>query len=132
MTTSPNSADDDSEFEIDLDGVKDKDNMRASSRQETSLKGVVDFGKGKMPVRIDDLSVEGAGVTTATRLPEGQDLKLTIQLSVCGSDYELEIKSRVRYSNSIPGGSYESGLRFFEMSPQTRDTLTLLVPSAKQ
>jgi hypothetical protein len=127
MTTQPDPAGDD-EFEIDLDGVKSKDNQRASTRQETSLVGTVDFGKGKMPVRIDDLSTEGVGVTTSTRLPEGHDLKLAIKLSVCGSDYELEIKSRVRYSNAIPGNSYESGLRFIDMSQQTRDTLTLLVP----
>jgi hypothetical protein len=131
MTTPSNPATDD-EFEIDLDGVKAKDNLRASARQQTSLVGTVDFGKGKMPVRIDDLSTEGVGVNTSMRLPEGHDLKLTIQLSVCGSDYELEIKSRVRYSNAIPGNSYESGLRFIEMSPQTRDTLILLVPSARR
>ena len=69
----------------------------------------------------------GVGVTTTTRLPIGDDCRLLIQLSVCGSDYELEIKSRIRHCEPLNSKSFHGGLQFVDMSESTRETLKLLI-----
>jgi c-di-GMP-binding flagellar brake protein YcgR len=118
------------EFEIDLTGEAELiSDQREAERQETaaSLIGTVEFRTEVIPVRIDDLSIGGVGVSMDTRLPEHQECKLTIQLSVCGSDYELSMKCRVRHCDPVNNKTYEAGLQFIDMTPGTRDTLLLLI-----
>ena len=62
-----------------------------------------------------------------SRLPQHEECKFTIQLSVCGSDYELTMKCRVRHCDTISSRTYEAGLQFIDMPQSTRDTLLLLV-----
>jgi len=121
----------DGEFEVDLTGeteLKPSD-QRSMERASTSssLHGSVEFRDKKVAVRIDDLSVGGAGVSGDTRLPLNEECRLTIQLSVCGSDYELTMKCRVRHSDKVNNKTYEAGLQFIDMTPGTRDTLLLLI-----
>ena len=121
----------DGEFEVDLTGeteLKPSD-QRSMERASTSssLHGSVEFRDKKVVVRIDDLSVGGAGVSGDTRLPLNEECRLTIQLSVCGSDYELTMKCRVRHSDKVNNKTYEAGLQFIDMTPGTRDTLLLLI-----
>ena len=124
----------DGEFEIDLTGEtemkpSDQRNMdRAkTSSSSSSLHGSIEFRDKKVAVRIDDLSVGGAGVSGDTRLPLNEECKMTIQLSVCGSDYELTMKCRVRHSDKVNNKTYEAGLQFIDMPQSTRDTLLLLI-----
>ena len=122
----------DSEFELDLTGeveAKPSADLRQEPRQSTSssLLGTVAFRDKTIAVRIDDLSVGGAGISMDSRLPEHEECQLTIQLSVCGSDYELTMKSRVRHCDKVNNKTYEAGLQFIDMTPGTRDTLLLLV-----
>ena len=124
--TKPDAVDAD-EFDIELDRVDE--GQRASTRQQpsSSLLGTVEYRNNKVAVRIDDLSIGGVGVMTQARLPIGEDCRLVIQLSVCGSDYELEMKSRVRHCEPLTSKTFHAGLQFIEMSQATRDTLTLLI-----
>lgn len=120
----------DAEFELDLTGEsKLLSEQRDAERQQTaaSLIGTVEFRTEVIPVRIDDLSMGGVGVSMDTRLPEHQECKLTIQLSVCGSDYELTMKCRVRHCDAVNSKTYEAGLQFIDMTQGTRDTLLLLI-----
>ena len=122
----------DNEFEIDLTGeieAKPASDQRQTPRQtaSSSLQGMVECRDRKIAVRIDDLSVAGAGISMDSRLPENEECKLTIQLTVCGSDYELTMKSRVRHCDKVNNKTYEAGLQFIDMTPGTRDTLLLLV-----
>jgi hypothetical protein len=118
------------EVEIDLTGetLVEIAEQRQSPRHETasSLIGTVEFRDKRLPVRITDLSLSGAGVTLDSRLPFNQDCKLTIQLSVCGSDYELTMQCRVRYCDAVTNTTYQAGLQFIDMPQSTRDTLALL------
>jgi c-di-GMP-binding flagellar brake protein YcgR len=118
------------EFEMDLTSESELEpEKRSSERQQTSssLAGTIEFRTETFAVRIDDLSVGGAGVSMPTNLPLRSECKLTIQLSVCGSDYELSMKCRVTHCDAINSKSYEAGLQFIEMAQGTRDTLLLLV-----
>ena len=122
----------DTEIEIDLTGEIEmkSDEQRRAERQPTSsssLHGTVAYRDKKVAVRIDDLSVKGVGVTMDSRLPLNEECMLTIQLSVCGSDYELSMKSRVRHCDPINSKTYHAGLQFIDMSQGTRDTLLLLI-----
>jgi c-di-GMP-binding flagellar brake protein YcgR len=118
------------EFEIDLTGEAEQlSDQRHADRQETSasLIGTVEFRTEVIPVRIDDLSIGGVGISMDTRIPEHQECKLTIHLSVCGSDYELSMKCRVRHCDAVNNKTYEAGLQFIDMTQGTRDTLLLLI-----
>lgn len=121
----------DDEFELDLTGEKEAVTVeqRSAGRQQTSssLFGSVAFRDKQVSVRIDDLSVKGVGVSMDSRLPENEECQLTIKLTVCGSDYELTIKCRVRHCDKVNNKTYEAGLQFIDMAPGTRDTLLLLV-----
>jgi c-di-GMP-binding flagellar brake protein YcgR len=120
----------DEEFEMDLTGEKELEpEQRSSERQQTSssLVGTIEFRTETIAVRIDDLSIGGVGVSMPTNLPLRAECKLTIQLSVCGSDYELTMKCRVSHCDAVNSKTYEAGLQFIEMTPGTRDTLLLLV-----
>jgi hypothetical protein len=127
-TKNMNAAHVDDEFEIDL--AQGGQEQRASGRRPTtgsSLVGTLEYRTNKIEVRIEDLSLKGVGVTTAMRIPDGEECRLTLTLSACGSDYELMIKSRVRYCDVLNSRAYHAGLMFVDMSPQTRDTLKLLI-----
>ncbi|HEY8540559.1 MAG TPA: PilZ domain-containing protein [Steroidobacteraceae bacterium] len=129
--SSPNSTDPfEVEVEIDLTGeaAVETPEQRRSSRHETasSLIGTVEFRDKRLSVRITDLSLSGAGITLDSRLPFNQECKLTIRLSVCGSDYELTMQCRVRYCDAVNSTTYHAGLQFVDMPQSTRDTLSLL------
>jgi len=121
----------DAEIEIDLTGEIEisADEQRRAERQSTasSLQGTVAYRDKRVAVRIDDLSVKGVGVSMEQRLPLNEECTLTITLSVCGSDYELAMKSRVRHCDAINNKTYHAGLQFIDMSQGTRDTLLLLI-----
>jgi hypothetical protein len=116
------------EEEIDLE-LDRGDAQRTGGRQQTSssLLGTVEYRSNKVSVRIDDLSIGGVGVTVQQRLPIGEDCRLVIHFSVCGSDYELEMKSRIRHCDALNSKTFHAGLQFVDMSQSTRDTLTLLI-----
>ena len=126
------SMDGDTEIEVDLTGEID---MRASEQREapreqtssSSMFGTVEYRDKKVAVRIDDLSIGGVGVSMDSRLPEHEECKLTITLSVCGSDYELTMKCRTRHCDKVNSKTYEAGLQFIDMPQSTRDTLLLLI-----
>jgi hypothetical protein len=119
------------EFEIDLTGENEVaiGEQREADRQETSssLFGTVECRGKTVPVRIGDLSLAGAGISMESRLPLNEECTLTIQLSVCGSDYELTMKCRVRHCDAENNKSFQAGLQFIDMTPGTRDTLALLI-----
>jgi PilZ domain len=120
----------DEEFEMDLTSETELEaDQRSSGRQQTSssLVGTIEFRSETIAVRIDDLSVGGVGVSMPTNLPLRAECKLTIQLAVCGSDYELTMKCRVSHCDALNSKTYEAGLQFIDMDPGTRDTLLLLV-----
>ena len=121
----------DGEIEVDLTGEIDMNptDKRASDRQQTSssMAGVVECRNKQFSVRIDDLSIKGVGVTMDSRLPLNEECKLTIQLEVCGSEYELAMKCRVRHCDAVNSKTYHSGLQFIDMTQGTRDTLLLLI-----
>ncbi len=129
-TSKPADCDDFDEFELDLTGEIEAPptDQRAADRQQTSssLVGTVDCRNQQHAVRIDDLSINGVGVTLANRLPLNDDCQLTIQLTVCGMVYELTMKCRVRYCDALNSRSYHAGLHFIDMTQGTRDTLLLL------
>lgn len=121
------------EFELDLTGehpvAPSASEQRHEGRQDgsSSLVGTIEYRDRKVAIRIDDLSAGGAGVNLESRLPLNEECKLTIQLSVCGSDYELTMKSRVRYCDVLIDRSFHAGLQFIDMDQATRDTLLLLI-----
>ena len=122
----------DGEIEVDLTGEIEMNpaDKRSSGRQQTSsssMNGVVECRNNKYSVRIDDLSIKGVGVTMDSRLPLNEECKLTIQLEVCGSEYELAMKCRVRHCDAVNSRTYHSGLQFIDMTQGTRDTLLLLI-----
>jgi c-di-GMP-binding flagellar brake protein YcgR len=119
------------EFELDLTGEIEApatSEQRTAGRQQTSssLAGTVDCRNQRHSVRIDDLSINGVGVTLDSRLPLNEECQLTIQLVVCGMDYELAMKCRVRHCEAVNSRSYHCGLQFIDMTQGTRDTLLLL------
>lgn len=128
---STNQSDAIEEFELDLTGEIEMDpaNKRATDRQQasSSLAGTVDCRNVQHAVRIDDLSIKGVGVTLESRLPLNEECQLTIQLAVCGMDYELTMKCRVRHCDAINSKTYHAGLQFIDMTQGTRDTLLLLI-----
>jgi c-di-GMP-binding flagellar brake protein YcgR len=131
MSAAKQSDSPDAEFDVDLTGeiqMKPSE-QRGAERQEasSSLSGSVEYRDKKVSVRIDDLSIKGVGVSMDSRLPLNEECKLTIQLSVCGSDYELQMKCRVRHCDAVNNKTYEAGLQFIDMTPGTRDTLLLLI-----
>jgi len=115
--------------DIDLELGAEPMEKRADSREEpaSSLVGTLTYRNQTLPVRISDLSMGGVGVTTDTGLATGEDCELVIQLSVCGSDYELQIRSRICHCEPLNSRSWHAGLQFIDMSQSTRDTLKLLV-----
>lgn len=115
--------------DIDLQLETEAVEKRADPREEpsSSLVGTLTYRNQTLPVRISDLSMGGVSVTTDTGLPIGEDCELVIQLSVCGSDYELQIRSRICHSEPLTSRSYHAGLQFIDMNQSTRDTLKLLV-----
>jgi hypothetical protein len=131
MSSSNQPFDDDDEFEIELTGENEFGlaDQRAAERQQTasSLVGTVEWRDKTAPVRIHDLSLTGVGIGTESRLPLNEDCTLKIQLSVCGSDYELTIKCRVRHCDAENNKTYNAGLQFIDMTQGTRDTLALLI-----
>ena len=131
MSAAKQSDSSEAEFDVDLTGeieMKPAD-QRGAERHEasSSLLGSVEYRDKKIAVRIDDLSVKGVGLSMDSRLPLNEECKLTIQLSVCGSDYELQMKCRVRHCDAVNNKTYEAGLQFIDMTPGTRDTLLLLI-----
>jgi len=131
MSAAKQSDSPDAEFDVDLTGeiqMKPSE-QRGAERLEasSSLSGSVEYRDKKVSVRIDDLSIKGVGVSMDSRLPLNEECKLTIQLSVCGSDYELQMKCRVRHCDAVNNKTYEAGLQFIDMTPGTRDTLLLLI-----
>jgi c-di-GMP-binding flagellar brake protein YcgR len=122
----------DGEFEIDLTGENelkpaDQRNMERQQTSSAPMTGSVEYRDKKVSVRIDDLSIGGVGISMDSRLPLNEECKLTIQLSVCGSDYELAMKCRVRHCDKVNNKTYEAGLQFIDMAQSTRDTLKLLI-----
>lgn len=122
---------DDDEFEFELTdeielGLTDQ---RETERQEasSSLVGTIEYRDKKLAVRINDLSPTGVGLSTESRLPLNEECMLTLHMSVCGSDYELKMKCRVRHCDAENNKTYSAGLQFIDMTPSTRDTLTLLI-----
>jgi hypothetical protein len=120
------------EFELDLSGeteARPAADQRAVSRNQTSssVTGIVECRDQRHFVRINDLSIQGVGVTLDSRLPPNAECRLTLQLAVCGMDYELSMKCRVRHCDAIDSRSYHCGLQFIDMSQGTRDTLLLLI-----
>lgn len=119
------------EFEIDLtdDAILAPVDQRNEQRQDTSssLLGAVAYRDKHVSVRIHDLSLTGAGIRLESRLPLNEECMLTLQLTVCGSDYELEMKCRVRHCDAENNKTYLAGLQFIDMSPGTRETLALLI-----
>lgn len=120
------------ELEIDLTegGELQRPEQRKTERQDTSassMTGTVEFRDKRLPVRIEDLSLGGVGIALASRMPLNEECTLCIQLSVCGSDYELTMRCRVRHCESVGRSGYQAGLRFIQMSDATRDTLKLLL-----
>lgn len=123
----------DGEIEVDLTGEIEMSatDKRASDRQQTSssssMAGTVECRDKQFSVRIDDLSIKGVGVTMDSRLPLNEECKLTIQLEVCGCEYELAMKCRIRHCDAINSRTYHAGLQFIDMTQGTRDTLLLLI-----
>jgi hypothetical protein len=122
----------DEEFEIDLSGASEATppkEQRSAERQEpdSSLIGKILFRDKEARVRIDDLSINGAGVTLESRLPLNEECTLFIQLAVCGSEYELTMKCRVRHCDAATSRTYQAGLQFTQMPESTRDILKLLI-----
>jgi hypothetical protein len=119
------------EFEIDLtdDAAPAAPDQRKELRQETSssLRGTVEYRDKALAVRIIDLSLQGAGINADSRLPLNEECVLTLHMTVCGADYELKMKSRVRHCDAENNKTYSAGLQFIDMSPGTRDTLALLI-----
>ena len=119
------------EFELDLTGEIDMEakDKRGADRLATSssLAGIVECRNQQHSVRIDDLSLKGVGVTLESRLPLNEECRLTIQLAVCGMDYELSMKCRIRHCDAINNKTCHAGLMFIEMTPGTRETLELLI-----
>lgn len=130
-TNQPDAFDEFDEFELDLTGEIDTGSIdkRATDRQQasSSLTGTVECRDQRHTVRIDDLSIQGVGVTLENRLPLTEECRLTIQLAVCGMDYELTMKCRVRHCDAINSRSHHAGLQFIDMTQGTRDTLLLLI-----
>ena len=128
---STNKSEDFDEFELDLTGEIEAPptDQRAMGRQQasSSLVGTVDCRNRLHTVRIDDLSIKGVGVTLENRLPLNEECQLTIQLAVCGMDYELTMKCRIRHCDALNSRSYHAGLQFIDMTQGTRDTLVLLI-----
>ena len=122
---------DDDEFEIELTDDADLGTIdqRKADRQETasSLLGSVEYRDKKVAVRINDLSPTGVGISMESRLPLNEECMLTLHMSVCGSDYELKMKCRVRHCDAENNKTYQAGLQFIDMAQATRDTLTLLI-----
>jgi c-di-GMP-binding flagellar brake protein YcgR len=131
---STNTSEDFDEFELDLTGEIEAlpNEQRSMSRQQasSSLQGTVECRNQQHAVRIDDLSVTGVGVTMENRLPLNEECQLTIQLAVCGMEYELSMKCRVRHCDALNSRSYHAGLQFIDMTQGTRDTLILLIGGA--
>ncbi len=125
----PPFADDEFEFELTEDVDLGPAEQRQGMRQETSasLLGTVAYRDKTLAVRISDLSPTGAGISAETRLPLNEECMLTLHMSVCGSDYALEMKCRVRYCEAENHRTYQSGLQFIDMTQGTRDTLMLLI-----
>jgi c-di-GMP-binding flagellar brake protein YcgR len=119
------------EFEIDLtdDDAPGAPDQRKEPRQEasSSLRGTLEYRDKMLAVRVTDLSLQGAGVNARSRLPLGAECVLTLHMTVCGADYELKMKSRVRHCDAENNKTYSAGLQFIDMSPDTRDTLALLI-----
>lgn len=115
------------EIELELEREPAERRMVARDEPSSSLTGTLEYRGSKTPVRIDDLSLGGVGVTAQTALRIGEECQLVIQLSVCGSDYELQIRSRIRHCEPLTSRAYHAGLQFIDMSQSTRDTLKLLI-----
>jgi c-di-GMP-binding flagellar brake protein YcgR len=113
---------DEDEVEIDVDVAQS--NRRAATRITLAVTGKIELAGGAMvDVRSVDLSGSGIGVTSITELTPGQQCNVSIDMSVCGSDFKLEMKGRVCYSRKSPAGGYRSGLQFVQMTQETRAAL---------
>lgn len=125
----PIANDEEFEFELGDDTELGLTDQRQAERQDTSssLLGSIEYRDKKLAVRVNDLSPTGVGINTESRLPLNEECMLTLHLSVCGSDYELKMKCRVRHCDAENNKTYVAGLQFIDMTQSTRDTLMLLI-----
>jgi PilZ domain len=73
-----------------------------------------------------DLSRRGIGLLTSVKLEHGQDCKLLIDLSVCGTPMALRLIGRVCYC-APSGDNFRVGLQFVQMDDDTARLLTDLL-----
>lgn len=125
----PIASDEEFEFELGDDTDLGLTDQRKAERQDTSssLAGSVEYRDKKLTVRVNDLSPTGAGISMESRLPLNEECMLTLHMSVCGSDYELKMKCRVRHCDAENNKTYQAGLQFIDMAQSTRETLLLLI-----
>lgn len=117
---------DEDEIEIDIDVAQS--NRRVAKRVSLTLAGRVELADGAIvDVRSVDLSSTGIGVTSMAELAQGQQCKVSIDMSVCGADFKLEMNGRVCYCRKSSAGGYRSGLQFVQMTKETRIALDSLL-----
>ncbi len=116
---------DEDEVEIDVDVAQS--NRRRATRISLALAGKVEIEGTVVEVRSVDLSDSGIGVTSMAELRPGQQCKVSIDMSVCGSDFKLEMNGRVCYCRKSSMDGFRSGLQFVQMTQETRTALNSLL-----
>lgn len=115
---------DDHEEEIEIEFDPAKENRRTAARTSITLMGTVKMSTGKViNVRSVDVSSTGIGLLSVLKLEPGEECTAYIDLSVCGTEFQVEVTGRVVYCRALPLGGYRAGLQFIQMTGEARSVL---------
>jgi hypothetical protein len=70
-----------------------------------------------------DISREGIGFFSPTRLEVGRDCTLTIAIDACGATAELRLVGRVCHCSKVAEDRFRVGMKFIRMDEQTAAVL---------
>jgi hypothetical protein len=104
--------------EMELDFSSDE--RRIEKRTVLNMPATVLFGDGRsLTAQSVDISRSGMGLFSQHVLPVGEECTVQVDLSACGTDFELKIVGKVCYCRTHASGQFRAGLQFVRMPAET-------------
>jgi len=116
------------EVEIDLssdesdasDASDASDERRIAKRAVLNVPATVQFSDGRsLAAQSVDISRSGIGLFSQQVLPVGEECTVHVDMSACGTEFELKIVGKVCYCHTHASGQFRAGLQFVRMPAET-------------
>jgi len=120
------------DFSSDESAVSDasdaSDERRIAKRTVLNVPATVKFGDGRsLTAQSVDISRSGIGLFSQQVLPVGEECTVHVDLSVCGTEFELKIVGKVCYCHTHASGQFRAGLQFVRMPAETAALMKSLI-----